>query len=139
MCILLIYHLFFLRKLMYFLFFIMIDSPRVMPFVISALFSICICIQTSKGLDIANSTDVENDNKTVYRECQLVEDCDFYAWFIENGTYRIPGFPKEIIEASLKNDECGLDQEGNVVKGRRLICHTLFITSKIIIGNDFSL
>ena len=64
------------------------------------------------------STDSKNYTSISSRECVLVDDCDFYAWFIDNGDYGVPGFPKETVDLFLKRDECEVDQEGNIVKGK---------------------
>ena len=80
----------------------------------------------SKEHSIATSTVVNNYINTVNRECQLVEECDFYDWFIDKGNYPILGFPKENIETFLKRDECGLDQDGNVVKGKNDLTHIIY-------------
>ena len=92
------------------------------------LLGLCIVMPMSNGLAIENSTTVVDDTETKKndtddtktlknRKCLLVEECDFYAWFINDGDYGIPGFPKETVEKSLRKDECGLDEDGNVVKG----------------------
>jgi hypothetical protein len=77
----------------------------------------------SNGLAIDDTTTVKTDTKQSNRDCQLVEDCDFYAWFINDGDYGIPGFPKEKVDTFLREAECGLDEEGNVLKGKKMIRH----------------
>ena len=103
---------------------------------ICILLGLCIAMPMSNGLAIDNSTAVKDDIETgkndtddtetktlKNRECLLVEACEYYAWFINDGDYGIPGFPKETVEKSLRKAECGLDEDGNVVKGEIAIWH----------------
>ena len=60
-------------------------------------------------------------SKGLPTQCVLVDDCDFYGWFIYTGNNVVPDSPKQTLEAFVKEEECGLDQKGNVVKGRNTI------------------
>jgi len=67
--------------------------------------------------DNSTSTETEDDNSTSTEEqCRLVEDCDFFAWFIDNGNYGIPGFDKKTVDGLLKEDSCEENQSGDVLK-----------------------
>ena len=63
----------------------------------------------------------KNEAGDKYRDCLEVDKCDFYDWFINGGKYGIPGFPKETVDKFLLQEECELDEEGNVVKGKTTI------------------
>ena len=87
--------------------FTMSYSPRFSNFFVMRLvIGLCIYIPMSKGLPT---------------QCVLVDDCDFYGWFIYKGNNVVPDSPKQTLEAFVKEEECGLDQKGNVVKGRNTI------------------
>ena len=68
--------------------------------------------------DNSTSTAPEDDNSTSTEEqCMTVEDCDFFAWFIDNGNYGIPGFDKKTVDGLLKEDSCEENESGDVLKG----------------------
>ena len=86
-------------------------SPRFrISFSMSVAIVLCICIPISKGLST---------------QCVFLKDCECYAWFKYT--------PKETVEAFLKEQGCGLDKEGNVAKGRKIINLINFSSRKLVI------
>jgi len=67
----------------------------------------------SSSIDVENLNSTEEDNST---SCMLADDCDFYAWLIDDGNYGIPGFEKEVVEGILKKKSCEENENGEVLK-----------------------
>ena len=76
---------------------------------------LCIYLPISKGLST---------------KCVFVDECEFYAWYVYTGNNGIPDSPEETVEAFLKEQGCGVDKDGNVVKGRNTINLILFSSRK---------
>ena len=81
-------------------------------------------IETGQGANEIKSSQNSNKGQTDNtissgeRECMPIEDCGFYDWFIDDGNYGVRGFPKEKVVAELKKHQCGLDEKGNVERGK---------------------
>ena len=77
---------------------------------------LCTPITTGQAnsISIENLNSTEDDNST---SCMLIDDCDFFAWFIDNGNYGIPGFDKEIVDGLLQKKSCKENEKGEVLKG----------------------
>jgi len=89
--------------------------------ILSVLLATYICIPMSTGhavsIEIENSNTTENETDTTDTEkCMPVDDCDFFAWFIDNGNYGIPGFNKTVVDNLLKEDSCEENENGDVLK-----------------------
>jgi len=71
----------------------------------------------TEDISVENTNTTEDDNSTsTERQCVLVDDCDFFAWFIDNGNYGIPGFSEEKVKGLLKEDSCEETDSGDVLK-----------------------
>jgi len=84
---------------------------------LSVLLGAYLCTSMSSGhsssIDVENLNSTEDDNST---SCMLIDDCDFYAWFIDNGNYGIPGFEKKVVEGILRKKSCEENENGEVLK-----------------------
>ena len=92
--------------------------------ILSVLLATYICIPMTTGhavsIEIENLNTTENETETDTTDtekCMPVDDCDFFAWFIDNGNYGIPGFNKTVVDNLLKEDSCEENGNGDVLKG----------------------
>ena len=92
--------------------------------ILSVLLATYICIPMTTGhavsIEVENLNTTENETETDTTDtekCMPVDDCDFFAWFIDNGNYGIPGFDKKVVDNLLKEDSCEENENGDVLKG----------------------
>ena len=52
-------------------------------------------------------------------ECKVVEECEFFKWYVDGGNYGKGTFTKEKVDAVIRKHECEVDENDNVVKGNR--------------------
>ena len=43
-------------------------------------------------------------------ECKVVEECEFFKWYVDGGNYGKGKFTKEKVDAVLRKHACGLDK-----------------------------
>ena len=43
-------------------------------------------------------------------ECKVVEECDFFKWYVDGGNYGKGTFTKEKVDAVLMKHACGLNE-----------------------------
>ena len=43
-------------------------------------------------------------------ECKVVEECEFFKWYVDGGNYGKGKFTKEKVDAALRKHACGLDK-----------------------------
>ena len=64
-------------------------------------------------------------------ECKVVEECEFFKWYVDGGNYGKGTFTKEKVDAVLRKHACGLNE--GVKKG----IYTFFAEKHIISFNMF--